>query len=35
VSERVDLKTVKPGDRVEMTLKQGADGIYMIDSLSK
>lgn len=33
VSDRVDLKGVRPGDRIEMTLKQGADGIYLIDSL--
>ena len=35
VSDKVDLKTVKPGDKVEFTLQQGSGGMYMIDSLSK
>lgn len=35
VSDKVDLKSVKPGDKVEFTIKQGSEGIYMIDSISK
>jgi Cu(I)/Ag(I) efflux system protein CusF len=33
VAPGVDLSAIKPGAKIDFTLKSGADGMYMIDSI--
>ncbi|KJS39701.1 MAG: hypothetical protein VR70_07510 [Rhodospirillaceae bacterium BRH_c57] len=35
VAEGVDLSALQPGAQIEFALVKGADGIYMIDSLTR
>jgi Cu/Ag efflux protein CusF len=33
VAAGVDMNALKPGTKIGFTLKQGSDGMYMIDSV--